>query len=121
MFERTYVSPERGGAANHSTSPRPEKLSKRIANGAGLHIYYVIMPNQKADDRTRVSYLEDAEIEESLQELASKTHCSIAALIREATYKYVAAHKGASSVALTTRRKPRPIRAKNPKKSPSTP
>ena len=56
----------------------------------------------KADDRTRVSYLEDAEI-------------------REATYKYLAAHKGASSVALTTRRKPRPIRAKNPKKSPSTP
>jgi hypothetical protein len=66
------------------------------------------MPNQKADDRTRVSYLEDIEVEKTLQDLAARTHCSIATLIREATYKYVAAHKGGDNVQLT--QKPKRVR-----------
>jgi hypothetical protein len=72
------------------------------------------MPNQKADDRTRVSYLEDFEVEKTLQDLAARTHCSIASLIREATYKYVAAHKDGSDVQFTQKPKRKPRKNRKP-------
>ena len=52
------------------------------------------MPNKIADDRERVSYLEDIEVAAELNLIAKKTRTSMASLIREATHQFTRQQRG---------------------------
>ena len=76
------------------------------------------MPNQKADDRERMSYLEDTEVVAALESLSERSHVSVATLIREATYQVIIAHEAKKAVELTSR-KPRKTHRGRAKKNPT--